>query len=76
MSDAAEPSAMDLEHEQSAMLEVVERYQPGVRQRFEARRRLDPGFAHATLRYAARLLGRPVLDVRTRLLVMTGQFTM
>ncbi|MFI7067186.1 carboxymuconolactone decarboxylase family protein [Kribbella sp. NPDC050124] len=60
----------------SAQLAVVARYQPGIRARFEQRARLDPAFAHAWLRYAARLLGRPTLDPRTRLLVMTGQFTM
>ena len=58
------------------MLTVVERFQPGVRARFEQRRKMDPAFAEAVLRYAARLFGRPVLDVRTRLLVMIGQFTM
>lgn len=59
-----------------SMLTVVERFQPGVRARFEQRRKMDPAFAEAVLRYAARLFGRPVLDVRTRLLVMIGQFTM
>jgi alkylhydroperoxidase/carboxymuconolactone decarboxylase family protein YurZ len=62
--------------EQRDALEIVECFQPGIRGRFEQRSRLDPAFAHAWLRYAARLLGRPVLDARTRLLVMTGQFTM
>ncbi|RJT26114.1 hypothetical protein D3227_37510 [Mesorhizobium waimense] len=59
-----------------ALLAVVEQFQPGVRERFELRRRIDPAFAEAVLTYAARLFGRPVLDVRTRLLVMVGQFTM
>lgn len=59
-----------------SMLAVVERFQPGIRTRFEARQTIDPAFSHAYLRYASRLLGRPTLDVRTRLLVMTGQFTM
>jgi alkylhydroperoxidase/carboxymuconolactone decarboxylase family protein YurZ len=59
-----------------SMLSVVEKFQPGVRARFEARRRHDPAFAEAALRYAAYLFGRPTLDIRTRLLVMTGQFTM
>ena len=63
-------------NEQEQMLAVVERFQPGIRARVEARSKLDPAFSHAYLRYAARLLGRPVLDARTRLLVMTGQFTM
>jgi len=62
--------------ETEAALAVVERFQPGIRARFEQRSRLDPAFAYAWLRYAERLLGRPVLDPRTRLLVMTGQFTM
>ena len=62
--------------EQSRMLDIVARFQPGVRQRFELRSKLDPAFAHAYLRYASRLLSRPTLDARTRLLVMTGQFTM
>ena len=66
----------DVSTETEAALVVVERFQPGIRARFEQRSRLDPAFAHAWLRYAARLLGRPVLDARTRLLVMTGQFTM
>jgi alkylhydroperoxidase/carboxymuconolactone decarboxylase family protein YurZ len=64
------------EEDVTAALEVLERFQPGIRQRYAARRALDPAFAHAWLRYGARLLSRPVLDVRTRLLVMTGQFTM
>lgn len=67
--------AIDVD-EQSALLDVVARFQPGVHERFALRSRLDPAFAHAWLRYAGRLLGRPALDVRTRLLVMTGQFTM
>ena len=65
-----------LADEQAAALDIVARYQPGIRARFEQRALLDPAFAHAWLRYAARLLGRPTLDARTRLLVMTGQFTM
>lgn len=64
------------EEQISAMLSVVEKFQPGVRKRFAARRELDPAFACAALTYAARLLGRPALDTRTRLLVMIGQFTM
>jgi alkylhydroperoxidase/carboxymuconolactone decarboxylase family protein YurZ len=68
--------AADIAKEQDAMLQIVEQYQPGIRQRFALRSKLDPAFAHAYLRYAARLLGRPALDARTRLLVMTGQFTM
>lgn len=66
----------EINTEQRAMLDIVARYQPGVRERFELRQKLDPAFAHAYLRYAARLLSRPTLDIRTRLLVMTGQFTM
>jgi len=66
----------DVAQEQAQMLAIVERFQPGIRKRLEQRSKLDPAFAHAYLRYAARLLGRPTLDVRTRLLVMTGQFTM
>lgn len=58
------------------MLSIVERFQPGIRKRFESRREIDAAFAEASLRYAARLFGRPTLDARTRLLVMTGQFTM
>lgn len=68
--------AEDADDDVAAALRVIERFQPGARDRFEARRALDPAFAQAWLRYAARLLGRPELDVRTRLLVMTGQFTM
>jgi alkylhydroperoxidase/carboxymuconolactone decarboxylase family protein YurZ len=67
---------MMLTEVQERMLHIVARYQPGVYQRFETRRKLDPAFAHAYLRYASRLLSRPTLDARTRLLVMTGQFTM
>jgi alkylhydroperoxidase/carboxymuconolactone decarboxylase family protein YurZ len=62
--------------DEHAALDIVARYQPGIRARFEQRALLDPAFAHAWLRYAARLLARPTLDARTRLLVMTGQFTM
>jgi alkylhydroperoxidase/carboxymuconolactone decarboxylase family protein YurZ len=58
------------------MLATVERFQPGIKGRFRARARLDPAFAHASLSYAARLFSRPALDMRTRLLVMIGQFTM
>src|SRR5688572_30232686 len=68
--------AVGIADEQATMLQIVEQYQPGIRQRFALRSKLDPAFAHAYLRYAARLLGRPALDARTRLLVMTGQFTM
>lgn len=70
------PTQIDITEEQAAMLDVVARFQPGIRKRFEQRSKLDPAFAYAYLRYAARLLGRPTLDARTRLLVMTGQFTM
>ena len=66
----------DLTEEQAAYLAIVARYQPGVRERFARRTTLDPAFAHAWLRYAARILGGTALDSRTRLLVMTGQFTM
>ena len=58
------------------MLAIVERFQPGVRERFERRSQLDPAFALASLAYAARLFRRPHLDIRSRLLVMIGQFTM
>ncbi|WP_201840129.1 carboxymuconolactone decarboxylase family protein [Microvirga zambiensis] len=58
------------------MLEVVERFQPGVRARFALRCTADPAFAEAALTYAASVFSRPSLDSRTRLLVMTGQFTM
>lgn len=70
------PADTGLTSTQEAALRTVELFQPGIRARFEQRRKLDPAFANAWLRYAARLLGRPALDVRTRLLVMTGQFTM
>lgn len=72
------PSPVDTEftEAQEDALRTVERFQPGIRARFAQRRELDPAFADAWLRYAARLLGRPTLDARTRLLVMTGQFTM
>lgn len=58
------------------MLAIVERFQPGIRDRFAQRSAIDPAFAHASLGYAARLFRRPILDMRTRLLVMIGQFTM
>ncbi|MBB3396180.1 carboxymuconolactone decarboxylase family protein [Rhizobium sp. BK060] len=58
------------------MLSIVERFQPGIRGRFESRRQIDAAFAEASLRYAARLFGRTTLDTRTRLLVMIGQYTM
>jgi alkylhydroperoxidase/carboxymuconolactone decarboxylase family protein YurZ len=67
---------VDVAQEQAQMLAIVERFQPGIRKRLEQRSRLDPAFAHAYLRYASRLLARPALDVRSRLLVMTGQFTL
>ncbi|MEZ0212510.1 MAG: carboxymuconolactone decarboxylase family protein [Xanthobacteraceae bacterium] len=69
---SAHPHAASVE----AMLQAVEAFQPGVRARFETRWKVDPAFAESALRYAAYLFGRPELDVRTRLLVMTGQFTM
>jgi alkylhydroperoxidase/carboxymuconolactone decarboxylase family protein YurZ len=75
MSQSA-PSGEQIAKAEQEMLDLLERFQPGVRRRFELRRSLDPAFAHGYLRYAARLLGRPALDDRTRLLVMTGQFTM
>lgn len=37
---------------------------------------LDPQFAGIWLNYSAGLLGRPRLDTRSRLLVLTGQYTM
>lgn len=37
--------------------------------------RLDPGFAEMWATHLSRLLNRPQLDVRTRLLVLTGQYT-
>lgn len=58
------------------MLALVEKFQPGVRERFKRRSEIDPAFAYASLVYAWRLFGRPVLDMRARLLVMTGQYTM
>jgi alkylhydroperoxidase/carboxymuconolactone decarboxylase family protein YurZ len=62
--------------EEAAALAVLERFQPGIRERYARRAALDPAFAYTWLRYGASLLGRDVLDARTRLLVMTGQFTM
>lgn len=67
---------MTIHEDQQRMLDIVARYQPGVRERVALRAKLDPAFAQAYLRYASRLLSRPTLDERTRLLVMTGQFTM
>jgi len=37
--------------------------------------RLDPGFAEMWTIHLSRLLTRPQLDIRTRLLVLTGQYT-
>jgi alkylhydroperoxidase/carboxymuconolactone decarboxylase family protein YurZ len=37
--------------------------------------RLDPAFAGVWATHASRLLGRTVLDARTRFLVLTGQYT-
>ena len=37
--------------------------------------RLDPQFAELSTTHLSRLLGRPQLDARTRLLVLTGQYT-
>lgn len=62
--------------EQETALQVVSKYQPSVRERFVKHQALDPAFANAWLRYTYRILGRDVLDTRTRLLVMTGQFSM
>ena len=73
---SVQSKVIDTAQEQAQMLAIVERFQPGIHKRLEQRSLLDPAFAHAYLRYASRLLGRPALDARTRLLVMTGQFTM
>lgn len=70
------PEQRDADGAIESMLAVVERFQPGVRGRFDQRRQMDAAFAEGVLRYAARLFGRPELDIRTRLLVMIGQFTM
>lgn len=44
--------------------------------RYEMLESLDPHFASVWLAYTAGLLHREQLDVRTRLLVLTGQYTM
>lgn len=73
-TDPAAAAERDLQIETA--LATVERFQPGVRERYQRRVAIDPAFAYAWLRYAARLLGGDALDARTRLLVMTGQMTM
>lgn len=45
-------------------------------QTFDLLAELDPQFAGIWLNYSAGLLGRKQLDPRTRLLVLTGQYTM
>jgi alkylhydroperoxidase/carboxymuconolactone decarboxylase family protein YurZ len=65
----------DNSNDEAQMIAIVERFQPDIRKRVDQRSKLDPAFSYANLRYAARLLGRPMLDVRSRLLVMIGQFT-
>ena len=62
----------DPEHD----LAVLERFQPGARQRYAQRARFDRAAAATWLHYNAGLLGRDALDLRTRLLVIVGQFTM
>jgi alkylhydroperoxidase/carboxymuconolactone decarboxylase family protein YurZ len=66
----------ELPDAQEAELRVVERYLPRVRERYLKHRGLDEAFAQAWLRYASRIFGREVLDPRTRILVMVGQFSM
>ena len=44
--------------------------------RYERFRRVDPEFADTWVAHVASLLSRPQLDVRTRLLVLVGQYTM
>lgn len=56
---------------------TAEAFRPGsFAQRFELLNRLDPHFASIWLNYTGGLFLRSELDVRTRLLVLTGQHTM
>lgn len=61
----------------SRQYETASRFSPDTLPRtFDLFARLDPQFAAIWLRYSAGLLARPQLDVRSRLLVLTGQYTM
>lgn len=56
---------------------VVRRFQPrDFDERFALRDELDPAFTRAWLEYFAGLFTRPNLDIRTRVLVLTGQLVM
>lgn len=58
-------------------LEVMRRFQPvGFDRRLALRDMLDPAFTKAWLCYNAGLFAREHLDLRTRTLVLVGQFTM
>ena len=48
----------------------------GFRQRLARLDRLDQHFTRLWLDFVARMMQRPVLDIRTRFLVLVGQFTM
>lgn len=59
------------------VLDVVRRFQPAhFDRRLALRDMLDPAFTTAWLNYNAGLFAREHLDVRTRTLVLVGQFTM
>lgn len=58
-------------------LEAAARIRPRTfEERFEKFSKLDPHFAKVWSTYTGRLLARPVLDTRTRVLVLAGQYTM
>lgn len=61
----------------SAEFATLSRLRPGsFPERFERYASLDPHFAMTWVKYTGGLLGRRRLDLRTMLLVLTGQYTM
>lgn len=58
-------------------VDTVQRFQPtGFARRLALRDQLDPAFTKTWLNYFAGLFSRPHLDIRTRVLLLTGQLTM
>lgn len=70
-------SSMATEKYGDQTIATVSAFQPlAFRDRLELRDSLDPALTKAWLDYSAGLFSRPHLDARTRILVLTGQFTM
>jgi alkylhydroperoxidase/carboxymuconolactone decarboxylase family protein YurZ len=58
-------------------LDVMEQFHPdSYRAHHERFERLDPEFARVWSHHVSSLLSRPQLDLRTRLLILVGQYTM